>query len=281
MLEIALKAIRAGLWVFPVQPGDKTPIWTPNGRLKWGAAATCDEATIRDWWGSKCPTANIGVAAKHGRLLIVDCDMPKSDVRPAGFKHCENGQDAFAEICERVGHPLPFDTLTVRTPSGGCHYYYRNPDDVPLRNSSLLRGFVDIRANGGSDGGYVVGPGSTGANGQKYVVEYSAPIMMAPPWLLELCQEQPPKPPRPALPATRGSGSFSNQAKTDGLVNQVRFAQEGNRNAALFWSAAKYAEEGLHISEAEADLTPAALAAGLSRGEILPTISSAYRKAAR
>jgi len=63
-----------------------------------------------------------------------------------------------------------------------------------------------------------------------------------------------------------------------GIVNSVRYAQEGNRNQALMWAACKFAEEPLHIAEAEAELVPAAMEAGLPRGEILATIASAYRR---
>lgn len=284
MLEIALKAARGGMHIFPAEEKGKRPVMTPRGRLAWGEAATNDEAQIYDWWTHRCVTANIAVAAKHSGLLIVDCDMPKGEKARewlpkelVGDTGVKDGSDAYCGIAELAGAKVTFDTLIVSTPSGGLHFYYRNLGGVKLDNSSLIRGWVDIRANGGDDGGYVIAPGSTGENGRKYSVMHRAPIAPAPDWLIQLCMK--PKPaPRPTPPPRPLADK---PAKTDGLVNNVRYAQEGNRNNALMWSACKYAEEGLHIADAEADLTPAALECGLSRGEILPTISSAYRKMGR
>ncbi|MEV0087262.1 bifunctional DNA primase/polymerase [Saccharopolyspora sp. NPDC050642] len=40
-----------------------------------------------------------------------------------------NGMDVFRLICADAGHPVPLDTFTVTTPSGGTHLYFTAPAD--------------------------------------------------------------------------------------------------------------------------------------------------------
>ena len=76
------------------------------------------------------------------------------------------------------------ETYTVRTGSGGHHYYFAyhsDGNDYRCRSKKDL-GF-DIRANGG----YVVAPGSIHPEtGEAYVVEVDEPYNEAPQWLLDL-----------------------------------------------------------------------------------------------
>lgn len=281
MLDSAMQHIRAGMHVFPVQPWEKTPIVKPGGkRMRWGLEATNDEATVYDWWTHRCVNANIGVACKPSRLLIVDCDMPKPNAKlPSRFGDIEDyadGQEVFYAITEELGVPFPHETLAISTPSKGMHFYFRNVDNVQLRQTSPVTGWIDVRGNGGEHGGYVLGKGSRLPNGEYKVANRSA-IQAAPPWLIALCKEPPPTP-RPArTEAFVGNG----EGRVAGLINSVANALEGNRNAALHWAASKYCEEGWSISEAIRDLEPAALDAGLDPGEIEPTIRSAYRGVGR
>lgn len=282
-LTAAMQHVRAGMHVFPVQPLEKTPIVKPDGRrMRWGIEATNDPRIVEDWWTYRCPIANIGVACKPSRLLIVDCDMPKPGAKlPKRFGDVEDyadGQEVFYVICQELGVPFPHDTLTISSPSGGAHFYFRNELDVPLRQTSPVPGWIDVRGNGGEHGGYVLGKGSQLPNGEYKLLNRSA-IRPAPDWLIALCQE-PPAPPAPAprQQPFRGDGQGG---RLDGLINSVRGAVEGNRNASLHWAACKYAEEGEPISRAIADLGQAALEAGLSRGEIEPTIRSGYRTQGR
>lgn len=279
-LEFALKAARAGMHVFPVQPGEKTPIVKPGGRrMQWGTEATADLGTVEDWWERRCPDANIGIAAKPSGLLIVDCDMPKEGKEiPARFRGLgiSCGEDIFVCITEELSVPFPHYTLTVQTPSGGAHYYFRNVNNVQLRQTSPVPGWIDVRGNGGQYGGYVLGPGSELPNGEYRVSNRSA-IMPAPPWLIALCVEPPPTP----RPARTEAYASSGEGRVAGLINSVANALEGNRNAALHWAASKYCEEGWTINEAIRDLEPAAIDCGLDRSEIEPTIRSAYRGVGR
>lgn len=279
--EMAWKAAQGGMYVFPCaglsedNPDfQKRPVQTPRGRLKWGQFATTDIRVINDWWATRCPASTAyGIACKPSRLLVVDLDMwkPGKEI-PDRFQLPEqsNGDDVFSVIVESLGVPYPFDTFAASTPSGGTHLYFRDPG-VPLRNSALVTGFIDIRASGGQDGGYVLAPGSITAAG-RYEVLWRNPIQPAPDWLLALCKE-PAKPPRPAGPAPRYQGP----AKFDGLIESVRTATEGGRNAKLHWAACAAAKDGMPLSDALRDLGAAALECGLDESEIGPTIRSAYR----
>jgi hypothetical protein len=73
------------------------------------------------------------------------------------------------------------ETLTIRTPSGGLHYYLNHIPGVSNRTGQLPAG-IDIRG----EGGYVISPPSEG-----YTVEHRAPIADAPEQLLEALRDKP------------------------------------------------------------------------------------------
>lgn len=278
----ALQAAASGLFVFPVDEGDKRPATVRTRRIKWGSTATRDPKAIQAFWSHR-PDCNYGIACKPSGLLVVDCDMPKeSSVLPSMFRRpgVGVGEDVLASICEDLGQPFPHDTLMVRTPSGGAHYFFRNVDDVPLRQTSPVAGWIDVRGNGGDMGGYVLGPGSSLPAG-KYRVENRAPIQRAPQWLLAICTEPPERPKPEYRPRPSGqplsSGDMGPNSMV-GLLNSVRGSQEGNRNNALMWAACKCAEEGVMLSVALSELGDAAREAGLDSSEIEPTIRSGYRR---
>ena len=91
-------------------------------------------------------------------LLVLDIDVK------------DDGLNEWQEYVNKHGE---VQTMQISTPSGGIHYYFKfshsNPEDALLINSYLtnrtkLRGKgIDIRSNGG----YVVGPGSS-IDGKEY-----------------------------------------------------------------------------------------------------------------
>lgn len=276
-MDMAMRAARANMYVFPVEAGGKRPVMTPRGRLQWGALATTDVALIQDWWTRYCSDANYGIACKPSKLIVVDCDQFKEgkEIPPRFAKPgVRDGIDILERITEDLGVDFPDDTMTIMTPSGGQHLMFKNPDNLPMRNSSIVPGFIDIRANGGQDGGFIVGPGSIGSNGRKYEVLHRAPLMAAPDWLLQLCSPPPVKP-RPPTPVNQGP-KFDGPAKFDGLINAVRNATV-NRNDKLNWAAHRAAQDGMPYGDALRDFAAAALECGLDQHEIEPTIRSAYR----
>ena len=137
LLASALNLAGRGFRVFPLGIGDYRP-----AVKDWQALATTDLEMVRKVWSAK--PYNIGVAAGDG-LLVVDADMKR-------------GKDGLASL-QALG--IKLDGFVVRTPTGGFHGYYSGPD---VSNSvGRLGDGLDIR----SKGGYVVGPGSTLADGAK------------------------------------------------------------------------------------------------------------------
>jgi hypothetical protein len=157
----------AGRRVFPLLEGTKLP--AIDG---WPDQASSDPERVKRFWSDpvsgEAQHWNIGVATGRG-LVVIDIDD-------------KDGKDGSASLAylEDLHGELP-PTLTVRTPSGGRHLYFRLPPGVWAgTNSGKLGQGIDVRA----EGGYVAGPGSiNGAGG--YVVIYPLPIADAPAWLVE------------------------------------------------------------------------------------------------
>ncbi len=106
----------------------------------------------------------------------------------------DSGGDAsLADLLAKHG-ALP-RTYTVRTGSGGTHYYWRLPE-FPVGNSAkgLGKG-LDIRG----EGGQVVAPPSVSAKG-PYSVAVDAPVAEAPVWLLDRLRPAAAKPSAPSSP---------------------------------------------------------------------------------
>lgn len=127
-----------------------------------------------DFTNSVAPGRNHGVNCGRYKedkyLVVIDVDV-RGEV--SGFDSLEL-------------FDLP-TTLTVRTPSGGAHYYYYS--DLPTRNFTSLLPGVDTRGVGGQ----AVAPGSV-IDGIEYSIEVDAEIAYAPPWLLKhMTKTTPPK----------------------------------------------------------------------------------------
>src|SRR3990167_889046 len=145
-----------GFRVFPIKAGAKAPPYLKD--LPRGSSTT-----VLDDWPAE---ANIGIHCTG--LIVLDIDVKKG------------GYDSLLAL-ELGDAPLPA-TLECRTPSGGCHLFYRLPEGhpgVPNRVNALGKG-IDIR----STGGYVVGAGSRTPAGAYEWRNPDTPIAQAPEWLL-------------------------------------------------------------------------------------------------
>ena len=152
----ALRYARAGIPVLPVS--GKLPL-TKNG---------LSDATVQDgklgFWFRNYVDAGVGLACGHqlnsgGYLVVFDVDVQHDGDYYLGELEGERGE-------------LP-ETWTVRTPSGGWHYYYRTPE--PSRTRVGFRPGLELRGIGA----YVVAPPSPG-----YRVETRAGVAQCPNWLL-------------------------------------------------------------------------------------------------
>ena len=172
LLDWAKWWIAAGCAVFPLPPNRKRPT---EGGLGIRSATT-KLANVEAWWTAN-PDCNIGVVgdpkATDRFLLRVDVD-PKRD-----------GHIRWRELIQQYGDT---PTLTVKTPSGGFHYYFTTR--APMDNSpGNLPAGIDIR---GHESGYTVGAGSVTIEVPKesvagaYTLENTMAMADAPQWLIDI-----------------------------------------------------------------------------------------------
>lgn len=157
-LTAALSWAARGFRVFPLQENSKLPKFE-----QFYDVASTDTATITAWWQD--PLTGIerdyNVGVDTSRLLVIDLDN----------KDGKAGQANYEAIGGR------FDTLTVRTPTGGYHLYY-DPAGAAYANSQGDNGVapgVDTRGWHG----YVLAPGST-IDDRAYELMFDAELARVP-----------------------------------------------------------------------------------------------------
>jgi hypothetical protein len=157
--QAALKIAAKRKPVFPCK-ADKAPYYEKNVLEHGCLDASTDPRKITAWW-TRWPGALIGMpTGPSSGVFVVDVDR--------------------LEALGELPRELP-ETLTVRTPSGGLHFYLNYVDGITNRTGQLPTG-IDIRGAGG----YVIVPPSAG-----YVIEHRAPVADAPGWLLEALRDVP------------------------------------------------------------------------------------------
>jgi hypothetical protein len=123
---------RAGVPVFPLNPGQKDPLPGSHSFRD----ATTDYDQIGRWWHED-PTRNIGISPDHIGCCVVECE-----------------RDSAADVAklETEGKTLP-PTCEVRSASGGRHLWLLGK---AMSTAKKLAGTIDTRGAGG----YVVVPPS-------------------------------------------------------------------------------------------------------------------------
>jgi hypothetical protein len=160
-------------YLFPLPAGAKSP--PPTNMLNDGVrppGATNDPAVIAKWGASR----NVGIAPNASGLVFMDVDS----------KIGKRGQETFDALIAKHG-PLP-PTLTVRTPSGGLHYWFKETFVVQHRFGVNAFGpDVDCPQ-------YVLTPGSVVIEDGKFIGRYTvidkSPIAYAPDWFADYLQER-------------------------------------------------------------------------------------------
>jgi hypothetical protein len=92
----------------------------------------------------------IGIPCRQNGIIVVDVDV-------AGDTHRHDGREFWGNFCSE--HKIP-RTYTVRTPSGGYHFYYKLPEHInpdTFSPPSTLSTGVDLKWNG-----WVGAPPTTG-----------------------------------------------------------------------------------------------------------------------
>ena len=135
-------------------PYDRCPCLAAGGWCHGVRAATRDPARIHRWWTTN-PTAVVAVATGPSDLILIDIDnhhaTPPADpartllpgidlaaepIESAAWQNPDDfhdGRDALRLLAQLRGGPHPWPTdpdhrpVTVDTPSGGRHLWYRAP----------------------------------------------------------------------------------------------------------------------------------------------------------
>jgi hypothetical protein len=153
-------------------------------RIAWSK-----EAGTPAMW-EKWPNDGFGIATGiRSGIWVLDVD-PKN-----------GGVETLAEL-EQKNAPLP-KTLSVRTGSGGLHFYFQFPGPDYRNTAGALGAGLDTRG----DGGYVVGAGSLHKSGRRYNWQNGpadAELAVAPDWLLKLVKQPPRKSPAGNLEEKQG-----------------------------------------------------------------------------
>ena len=242
----------AGWPVFPCRPGSKLPA-TEHGFLD----ATTGHRQITRWWSGQ-PDANVAIATGDPGPDVLDIDL----------KHGRSGYAALNEA-RRAGLADGACAM-IRTPSGGSHFYYRGTDQ---RSGAIAERALDFRGRGG----YVVAPPSWSAQtGRRYEVVARQASDATLDWAA-IRRHLVPEPEHQS--PTRPPGTAGRPREVGHLAAWMAAQQEGNRNAALFWAAARACEAG--DDTALAEIARAARETGLGNREITATIRSARRTAGR
>ena len=169
---------RLGFRVFPLRTDTGTPVFT-----EWPERATTDAGQIQAWWTGEYSRNGVGIATgPESGIWVLDIDVKDAD----GFsslRELTHANNATVDVFTR--------TMTVRTPSGGAHLYFRWDEASALeggvRNSAKqLAPGLDVRGIRG----YVRAP-EVGAYAlvERDGVKITT-ITSAPEWLIPLCKKR-------------------------------------------------------------------------------------------
>jgi len=188
--EAALDYAARGWHVLPIPQGQKYPRFN-----EWQNLATTDVDLITTWW-DRWPDDGVGIAcgAASG-IFVIDVDVADGKV----------GDRTLADLEAKYGE-LP-ETYTVRTPTGGWHYYFRFDPARPLGNGKLGKD-VDTRGEGGQ---VLAPPTIHPVTGTAYQCAHDLQLEALPEWVyteLDAAETEPPQQntPTPSADATGEDG---------------------------------------------------------------------------
>ena len=160
-------AIEYAMTAFPVFVCDisKAPIVDRDLNFIHGIKdATTDLKLIARAW-HKYPDAGIGLALSQ-ELIVFDCDVEKDTNKkpiPKDGKPNIIGLKSFQNLIIDLKISEPdLNTLSIKTQSGGRHYYYRMPAGISSFNHTHALEGLDLKGYGG----YVILPNSQGQYGK-------------------------------------------------------------------------------------------------------------------
>ena len=244
----AMAALAYAGWgwrVYPAARRGKRPLFSG-----WLRDATTDRARILRWWRVDAGERNIGVAAGE-HFDVVDVEGVHVS--------------ALRDLVQTHGLPA---TPIARSGGGGLHIYI---SPLGLGTRRLLLNRVHIGELKGS-GGVLVPPSVTTGPYSWLRSPHDFGVAAAPAWLRDLVAVPSGVDARPVGPLSPSRAV----ALVAGLYRVVAEADEGERNAVLFWAACRAAEHGVDRRAAGEILLTAALKSGLPEREARATIASGF-----
>jgi P4 family phage/plasmid primase-like protien len=262
---------RENIWsVFPVQANDKKPYpFLRNDDNQRGFyVATTNEEQIASWermysgsnWALRTGTAS--------GCWVLDIDV----------KNGARGEDSFFAL---LGAHKDFpDTLAVKTPSGGMHYYFEMEPGVRTIINGGKFGGIDVRA----DGGYVlIPPSKIDGNSYEYINENK--ILKAPTWLKEELFPYKEQKEGANVVERIPQGDFRSESLAKFLLNKyVPKAVKGMRNQVLMDMLCQMRDNIIPSNIAEdmaLEYVKLMNDPGFTTREALATCRSVYRRSAR
>lgn len=216
----ALQLAQAGVPVYPLAPGSKTP---PKGHHGYREATTDPNAILRwsDDWG-------LGIDLFTAGMLVVDLDRPGTTTDGKAVHGGKDGVKALKIYLEQHQRQLPHPMYAEQTPHGGLHLFFKldKPLERPTRKTNALPG-VDIL------GDFVIASPSE-VDGSPYLVmqDQTQPVSIhdtatAPQWIVGLLTA-----PQTAFnPAKANSLMKGQKTYTGRLFDKIaQGADEGERN---------------------------------------------------
>lgn len=219
----ALQLAQAGVPVYPLAPGSKTP---PKGHHGYREATTDTDAILRwsDDWG-------LGIDLFTAGMLVVDLDRPGTASDGKAVHGGKDGVKALKIYLEQHQRQLPRPMYAEQTPHGGLHLFFKlaTPLERPTRKPNALPG-VDIL------GDFVIASPSE-VDGSPYLVmqDQAQPVSIhdtatAPQWIVDLLTA-----PQTAFNPTKANSLMKGQKTYTGRLFDkiVQGADEGERNTWL------------------------------------------------
>jgi len=241
MSDLQLNTTLNQRYIFPCVQNTKKPL-TKHGFKE----ASNDPETIAAWKATY-PNANIALpTGSINDLVVVDVDI----------KGGVNGLASLQHLEDQVG---TLETYTVKTPSGGFHYYFKHPNE-PIKNRVNFRDGIDIRG----DGGYVLAVGSSIDGNEYTAIDETQTINPLPALLRDLLTT-----------SAANDGTFK-QPVADNLMG----VKKGSRNDGLFRLASSYIGQGVPYDQAKGLMLHAAdnCTPALQHTEAMQVLDSAYSR---
>lgn len=257
----------------------------PPGDCHSFYSATTNAELIRERY-ERYPDGNLAISTEPANLLVIDLDTNKTGEQPPAPYNVPgivNGWDVFALALERYGAPWPGDTLTVMTPSGGLHLYFKLPKGLVVKPTAGVFGWnIDVRAAKS----YIIAPTSVTKAGEYRRIGDAMGPQRAPEWLLHHLRgtghmPKPPVPRKPWVPRA-GAASVDGMERLRRIADRLAEAPVSERHAVLCTAttaAAHLVGAGLVTErDVEDEMYPAGRAAERAEYEIRTALASAFAK---